>query len=386
MRIGIPKERRPHECRAAASPATVKKFKELGFDVVVETGAGAGSSMADSEFAAAGATIAADARAALADADIVLKVQRPLAAVEGGPDELSLMKRGAILIGGLSALAHRDQVDAYARAGLTVFALELLPRISRAQAMDILSSQSNIAGYRAVIDAAHEFNRVMPMMMTASGTIPPARVIVLGAGVAGLQAIATARRLGATVTGYDVRPAVKEQVESLGAKFLEVDLQATGNAETAGGYAREMDEDYRRKQEMVLHESLKKQDIAICTALIPGRKAPVLITAAMLADMRPGSVVVDLAVEQGGNCAGSEPGRIVTTANGVRIIGHANVPSRSAEDSTAMYARNLLNFLTPLVDRETKALKINWDDEVVKGCLVTRDGAVVHPGLAAKTG
>jgi len=383
MKIAIPKERRQGEGRVAASPATVKKFRELGFEVIVEAGAGAASSIPDAAFADAGATIAPDARAALADADVVLKVQRPLTAAEGGPDELSLLKRGAVLIGTLGALTNREQVAGYAQAGVTAFALEMLPRITRAQSMDILSSQSNLAGYKAVLDAAAVYGRIFPMMMTAAGTLPPARVIVLGAGVAGLQAIATARRLGAIVTGYDVRPAVKEQVESLGAKFLEVDPAATAAAETAGGYAKEMAEDYQKKQEAVLHEALKKQDIVICTALIPGRKAPVLVTEAMVADMRPGSVIVDLAVEQGGNCPLSRPGEVVDTANGVRIVGHINVPSRVAEDATAMYARNLLNFVAPLVDKETRALKIDWDDEVIKGCLVARDGAVVHPALTA---
>ena len=383
MKIAIPRERRSNEGRVAASPETVKKFAGLGFDVVVETGAGEGSSIPDAAFAAAGATIAPDESAALGDADIVLKVQRPLTAAEGGPDEVSLMKPGAILVGTLSALVNADQVRDYAAAGITAFALELLPRIGRAQSMDVLSSQSNLAGYRAVVDAAHEFTRAFPMMMTAAGTIPPARVIVLGAGVAGLQAIATARRLGAVVLAYDVRPAVKEQVESLGAKFVEVDAAATGQAETAGGYAREMDTDYQAKQERVLHEVLKKQDIAICTALIPGRPAPVLITEAMVKDMRPGSVVVDLAVEQGGNCPLSELDRIVVR-HGVKLIGHANVPSRVAADATAMYARNLLNFVTPLVDAESRTLAIDWTDEIIEGCLVVRDGRIVHPALAGE--
>jgi NAD(P) transhydrogenase subunit alpha len=383
MKIAIPKERRAGEARVAASPDTVKKFVGLGFEVVVESGAGAGASIPDSAFAEAGAKIAPVAASALRDADIVLKVQRPLTAAEGGPDEIAGLKRGAILIAMMSALGERGLVEACARAGLTVFALELLPRISRAQSMDVLSSQSNLAGYRAVIDAAHEFKRAFPMMMTAAGTVPPARLLVLGAGVAGLQAIATARRLGAAVLAYDVRPAVKEQVESLGAKFVEVDPEATRNAETAGGYAKEMGADYQAKQERVLHETLKKQDIAICTALIPGRRAPVLITEAMVRDMRPGSVIVDLAVEQGGNCPLSEAGKVVEK-HGVILVGHANVPSRVATDATAMYARNLLNFLTPLVDKETRALKIDWTDEIIKGCLVTRDGQVVHPALAAE--
>jgi NAD(P) transhydrogenase subunit alpha len=381
MKIAVPRERRPGEARVAASPDTVKKFVGLGFDVAVEAGAGEGASIPDAAFQDAGASIAADEAAALADADVVLKVQRPMTAGEGGTDELALMKQGAILIASLSALTSKEQVEAYAAAGVTAFALELLPRITRAQSMDILSSQSNLAGYKAVLDATEQFGRAFPMMMTAAGTIPPARVFVLGAGVAGLQAIATARRLGAVVSAYDVRPAVKEQVESLGGKFVQVDEQATKDAETAGGYAKEMGEDYQKRQAAVIHETLKKQDIAICTALIPGRPAPVLITDEMVADMRPGSVIVDMAVEAGGNCTLSKPGEVVTSANGVHIVGHLNIPSRIAADATAMYAKNLLNFVTPLVDAETRALKIDWGDEIIKGCLVARDGKVVHPAL-----
>ena len=380
MKISIPKERRADEARVAASPDTVKKLIGLGFDVVVETGAGVGSSIADEDFTAAGASIAADEAAAFSDADIVLKVQRPLTATEGGPDEVALMKSGVMLVGMLSALSYPDQAKNYASAGVTAFSLELLPRISRAQSMDVLSSQSNLMGYKAVLDGVHEFTRAIPMMMTAAGTIPPAKVLVLGAGVAGLQAIATARRLGAVVLAYDVRPAVKEQVESLGAKFLEVDPEATKSAETAGGYAKEMAADYQEKQAQVLHDALEKQDIVICTALIPGRPAPVLITEDMVKDMKPGSVIVDLAVEQGGNCPLSEYGKVVVK-HGVKLVGHANVPSRLAADATAMYARNLLNFLTPLVDADTKDLAIDWSDEILEGCLIARDGAVVHPGL-----
>ena len=383
MKIAVPKERRPDECRVAASPDTVKKLIGLGFEVVVETGAGNGASIRDEAFADAGAEIAADEAAALGAGDIVLKVQRPLVAGENGIDEVAMMKPGCVVVGVFSALQHAGHAAVYAGAGLTTFSLELLPRITRAQAMDVLSSQSNIAGYKSVIDAAYEFGRAFPMMMTAAGTIAPARVLVLGAGVAGLQAIATAKRLGAIVTGYDVRPAVKEQVESLGAKFLEVDSSATKDAETATGYAKEMDDAYRERQEAALREALAKQDIAICTALIPGRPAPVLITEEMVRSMRPGSVIVDLAVEQGGNCPLSEFGKVVTK-HGVRILGHANVPSRLAQDASAMYARNLLSFLTAFVDNETKALAFDWDDEIVKACLVTRDGAVVHPALASE--
>jgi NAD(P) transhydrogenase subunit alpha len=309
-------------------------------------------------------------------------VQRPLRQGEGVIDEVALMKRGAVLIGMLQPLQQRADVEAYAKAGLTAFAMELLPRITRAQSMDVLSSQANLAGYRAVLDAATEFGRAMPMMMTAAGTIPPARVLVMGAGVAGLQAIATARRLGGVVSATDVRLAAKEQVESLGATFLAVDLEAMKAMETAGGYAKEMGEDFARRQREHVTEALRRIDIVICTALIPGRKAPVLITRQMVAAMRPGSVIVDLAVEQGGNVEGSEFGKTVTSANGVAIIGHANVPSRIAVDASQLYSKNLLAFLGLLVDKE-KQLKIDTADEIVKATLLTRDGKVVHPQLAA---
>jgi NAD(P) transhydrogenase subunit alpha len=292
-----------------------------------------------------------------------------------------MMKSGAILIGTLSALSNTDQADLYAKQGVTSFAMELLPRISRAQSMDVLSSQSNLAGYKAVLDAANEYTRAFPMMMTAAGTIAPAKVLVLGAGVAGLQAIATARRLGAVVSAYDVRPVVKEQVESLGGRFVEVDPDATEDAETAGGYAKEMTDEYKGRQAEVLKEALIKTDIAICTALIPGRPAPVLIPEETVQEMKEGSVIVDLAVEQGGNCPISEYGEVVIK-HGVKIVGHANVPSRLAADASMLYAKNLLNFITPMIDPETKKLTIDWEDEIIQGCLVTRDGAVVHPGLA----
>lgn len=381
MKIAIPKERRANEARVAASPDTIKKFVGMGFDVIVETGAGEGASIADDSFTAAGATIAADEAALLADADVVLKVQRPLSAEEG-LDELALLKRGAILIGHLAALQNKPQVEAYAKAGVTAFALELLPRISRAQNMDILSSQSNLAGYKAVLDAAAEYGRAFPMMMTAAGTVPPAKVLVLGAGVAGLQAIATAKRLGAVVYAFDVRPAVKEQVESLGGKFVEVDADAARDAETSGGYAKEMGEDYKRKQADKIAETLKKTDIAISTALIPGKPAPVLITEDMVKDMRKGSVIVDLAVEAGGNCPLSEFGKVVVK-HGVTLIGHANVPARLAADSSLLFSKNLLNFLTLSYDKDSKGLSINWDDEIIKGTALTRDGQMIHPALAS---
>ena len=382
MKIGIPKERREHEHRVAATPDTVKKLIGLGFEVTVERDAGAGASLLDPAYRAAGATIAADAAAALQDADIVLKVQRPLTEVEGGPDELSYMKAGAKLIGSLGAYANPEQVKAYADAKVDAFAMELLPRITRAQSMDVLSSQSNLAGYRAVLEACNVFGRGMPMMMTAAGTVAPARVLILGAGVAGLQAVATAKRLGAVVSAFDVRPAVKEQVESLGATFVEVESEETEAAETAGGYAKEMSEDYKRKQSELIHETLKKQDIVIPTALIPGKPAPVLITDAMVRDMKPGAIIVDLAIEAGGNCELSEEG--IVEVHGVTIVAYANLPSRIAEDASALYAKNLLNFLTPLVDAETKTLKLDPEDEIIQGTQLTQGGAIVHSAFLDK--
>ena len=373
MKIAIPKERRSGETRVAASPLTVRKFAELGVEVAVEAGAGAGSAVPDSEFAAAGAAIAGDAAAAWEGADLVLKVARPMTADEG-EDEMARLAPGSALAGLLAPLQNRAQVEDYARRGVTAFAMELVPRISRAQGMDALSSQSNLAGYKAVLDAAAEFGKVIPMMMTAAGTVAPARILVLGAGVAGLQAVATARRLGGVVSAFDVRPAAKEQVESLGAKFIEVADEEAESAETAGGYAREMGDDYRRRQRALIHETLKGQDIAICTALIPGKPAPVLITAEMAADMKPGSVIVDLATETGGNCELSRHGEVVREG-GVTVVGHANVPGRVPVDASALYARNLLNFVGPMIDKESGALAIDWDDEVIAGACVARGGA-----------
>jgi NAD(P) transhydrogenase subunit alpha len=373
MIIGIPKERRVGERRVAASPDTAKRLVGQGLAVVVERGAGIGAAYTDDAYAAAGAQLG-DAAAALG-ADIVLKVQRPTA------DEIKAMKSGAVLVGMLAPLQHKDEVQACAKAGLTAFAMELVPRITRAQAMDVLSSQANLAGYKAVLDAADYFGRAMPMMMTAAGTVPPARVLVMGAGVAGLQAIATARRLGGVVSATDVRYAAKEQVESLGATFLAVDLEAMKAMETAGGYAKEASEDFTRRQREHVTEALKKTDIVICTALIPGRKAPILITKEMIGVMRAGSVIVDLAVEQGGNVEGSKPDETVTTANGVAIIGHSNMPSRIAVDASALYARNLFAFLGLIIGKD-KALAIDEADEIVKASLLTRDGKVVHPQLA----
>jgi proton-translocating NAD(P)+ transhydrogenase subunit alpha len=382
MKVAIITERRAFERRVAASPDTVKRMVGMGLEVVAESGAGEGAQFTDAAFATAGASITADAATALGDADIVLKVQRPLIGEEAERDELRFLKRGAVLIGLLQPLRHPADMGAYAGAGIVAFAIELLPRITRAQAMDALSSQANLAGYKAALEAADEFGRAFPMMMTAAGTIKAARVLVMGAGVAGLQAIATARRLGAIVSATDVRAAAKEQVESLGASFITVDEAAARSAETAEGYAREMGEDYQRRQRDKIIEALKRTDVVICTALIPGRKAPVLLTKAMLDELAPGSVVVDLAVEAGGNVEGSRLGEIVTTPHGIKIIGHANMPSRIPTDASQLYARNLYNFLALLVDKDGK-LKIDTADEIIKATLLTENGAVVNPAFVA---
>lgn len=379
MQIAIPKERREHERRVAATPDTVKKFVGLGAEVVIETGAGAASSFSDADYTEAGAKIAGDAAAALKDADVVLKVQRPLTEAEGGPDELAMLKKGATLISVLAPLQNVEQVKAYAAAGVEAHAMELVPRISRAQSMDVLSSQSNLAGYKAVIDAAATYGRAMPMMMTAAGTIAPARAFIMGVGVAGLQAIATAKRLGSVVTATDVRAATKEQVESLGGKFIMVESDESGDGD--GGYAKEMSDEYKKKQAELVFEHIKKQDIVITTALIPGREAPILITDEMLAVMKPGAVIVDLAVEAGGNVTQSKLGETVVTEKGVSIIGNHNVPSRLASDSSSLYAKNLFNFLQPMINKETGALEMNWEDEIILGTGLTRDGKVVHPLL-----
>ena len=384
MKVAVVKERRAHERRVAASPDTVKRMVGMGLEVVAECGAGEGACFSDSAFAEAGAKITADAAMALGDADIVLKVQRPLIDGEAGISELKYLKPGSVLIGLLQPSQNLADVAAYARAGIAAFAMELLPRITRAQAMDVLSSQANLAGYKAALDAAAEFGRAFPMMMTAAGTIKAARVLVMGAGVAGLQAIATARRLGAIVSATDVRAAAKEQVESLGATFITIDEATARSAETAEGYAREMGEDYQRRQRERITEALKRTDIVICTALIPGHKAPVLLTDAMVAELAPGSVIVDLAVEASGNVEGSRPDEIVTTPHGVKIIGHVNMPSRIAVDASQLYARNLLAFLTLLVD-ENKSLKIDSSDEIIKATLLTEDGVIVNPALVPPT-
>ena len=374
MIIAIPRERQQGETRVAATPETVKKLKGLGLDVVIETGAGDAPRISDADYEAMGARIAPDAASALKDADIVFKVRGP------SQDEIALFKRGAVLAALLSPAAEKDAIGKLAEAGINAFAMEFLPRISRAQAMDVLSSQANLAGYKAVVDAAAAFGRAMPMMMTAAGTIAPARVLVMGAGVAGLQAIATARRLGAIVSATDVRPATKEQVESLGATFVAVMDEEFEQAQTASGYAKEMSKEYQAKQAELIAETIKKQDIVITTALIPGRKAPVLVTEEMVKTMRPGSVIVDLAAGQGGNCPLSTPDE-VTEVHGVILMGYTNLPGRLAVDASSLYARNLFNFVSLIVDKESGEAKLDWEDEIIKGAGLTRDGAIVHPAL-----
>jgi H+-translocating NAD(P) transhydrogenase subunit alpha len=375
MRIAVAREADSAEDRVAATPETVKKLKALGCEVAVEPGAGVKSGLPDAEFTAAGADVVAGA---VGNADVVLKVRRP------GPSELVGYKRGALVIAIMDPYGNDGALKAMADAGVTAFAMELMPRITRAQVMDVLSSQANLAGYRAVIDASAEYGRALPMMMTAAGTVPAAKVFVMGVGVAGLQAIATARRLGGMVTATDVRPAVKEQVQSLGAKFIAVEDDEFKQAETAGGYAKEMSKEYQLKQAALVAEHIKKQDIVITTALIPGRPAPRLISKEMVASMRPGSVIVDLAVERGGNVEGTQPGR-VAEVDGVKIVGYLNVASRIAASASALYAKNLYNFLEILIDKKTKALDVKWDDDIVKATALTRDGAVVHPSFMPKS-
>jgi NAD(P) transhydrogenase subunit alpha len=370
MRIAVLSDA-PSETRVAAVPETVKKYIGLGANVVVQAGAGVAAGVPDADFEAAGATIAPDATAAARDADVVLKVRRP------GEGELRAMKPGALAIAIMDPHGNEAALQVAADARVSAIAMELMPRITRAQVMDVLSSQANLAGYRAVIDASAEYGRAFPMMMTAAGTVPAARIFVMGAGVAGLQAIATARRLGAVVTATDVRPAAKEQVESLGAKFVAVEDDEFRQAETAGGYAKEMSAEYRTKQAELVASHIAKQDIVITTALIPGRPAPKLVSAEMVAAMKPGSVVVDLAVERGGNVDGGKADQLVTTPNGVKVVGYSNV-SRLAATASSLYARNLYAFVETLVDKGSKSLAVKWDDELVKATLLTHDGAIVH--------
>src|SRR5471030_1870999 len=375
MRIAVTRETDATEPRVAATPETVKKFKALGADVAVARGAGITSGISDADYQAAGAEIGEDVTKT---ADLVLKVRRP------APNELSGYKKGALVIAIMDPYGNEAALKQIADAGLIAFAMELMPRITRAQSMDVLSSQANLAGYRAVIDAAGEYCRALPMMMTAAGTVPAAKLFVMGVGVAGLQAIATARRMGAIVTATDVRPATKEQVESLGAKFLAVEDDEFKNAQTAGGYAKEMSKEYQAKQAALTAEHIKKQDIIITTALIPGRPAPRLITKEMVASMRAGSVIIDLAVERGGNVEGAKPGS-TEVVGGVKIVGHLNVAGRIAASASALYAKNLYAFLEILVDKQTKTLAVKWDDEIVKATALTRDGAIIHPNFMPKT-
>jgi NAD(P) transhydrogenase subunit alpha len=376
MKIAIVRERFEGENRVAATPETVGKLIALGASVSVEKGAGLGSRILDKDYTAAGATIAASADAALKGAEVVLTVRRPSAASLAG------VAKGALVIGALDPYGNDKDVAALAKAGVTAVSMEFMPRITRAQVMDILSSQANLAGYQGVIEAAAEFERAFPMMMTAAGTVRPAKAFVMGAGVAGLQAIATAKRLGAVVSATDVRPAAKEQVESLGGKFVAVEDEEFKQAETAGGYAKQMSAEYQAKQAELTATHIAKQDIVITTALIPGRPAPRLITKAMVESMAPGSVIVDLAAERGGNVELTVPGKVIEH-NGVKIVGYTNVQGRIPTTASQLYARNLLAFLTTLIDAKAKALAINWDDELVKATVLTRDGKVVHPSFAA---
>jgi NAD(P) transhydrogenase subunit alpha len=374
MKLGIVKEIRPDERRVAAAPSTVTRWIKAGWTVVVEAGAGVAASFPDADYAAAGATVAKTLKDVLGKADILFKVRAPEA------DEIKALKSGAIVVALLNPHVDKTALQALAKQGATAFAMEFVPRITRAQVMDALSSQANLAGYRAVIEAAEAYGRALPMMMTAAGTVAPAKVFVMGVGVAGLQAIATARRLGAVVTATDVRPDTKEQVESLGGKFVAVEDEEFKNAQTAGGYAKEMSKEYQAKQAALVAEHIKKQDIVITTALIPGRPAPRLVSHDQVAGMRTGSVIVDLAVEMGGNVEGAKPGETVATKNGVRILGLANLPGRIAADASSLYARNLVAFAELLRDKEG-ALAPDYEDEILKAALVAQGGAVVHPAL-----
>jgi NAD(P) transhydrogenase subunit alpha len=372
--IAVTRERRAGETRVAAVPETVKKLITSGFSVVVEAGAGAAASYPDADYQAAGATIAKTAKDALAKADILFKVRSPEA------EEIAAIKPGTLVVATLNPYQDKTALAGLAKAKATAFAMEFVPRITRAQVMDVLSSQANLAGYRAVIEGAEAYGRAMPMMMTAAGTIAAAKVFIMGVGVAGLQAIATARRLGAVVTATDVRPATKEQVESLGAKFLAVEDEEFKNAQTAGGYAKEMSPEYQAKQAELVAGHIAKQDMVITTALIPGRPAPKLVSAAQVASMKPGSVIVDLAIEQGGNVVGAKLGEVAVTKNGVKILGVANLPGRIAADASALYARNLMAFAGLFLDKEG-GFAPDYEDEILKASLVTQGGAIVHPQL-----
>ena len=375
MKISIPKENREGETRVAASPEVIKKFVSMGFDITVESGAGLNSGFTDEIFKDAGAEIASDTKSTLENADLIFKIQR-LMTSNDAIDEISMCKKDAMVLSHMSALSTKKDSEEYAKASLTTFAMDLMPRISRAQSMDVLSSQSNLSGYQAVIKGADNFNSAFPMMMTAAGTVAPAKVFVMGVGVAGLQAIATAKRMGAIVTAYDVRAATKEQVESLGGKFLIVDEEAMKEAETSGGYAKEMTDEYKKKEQEVIKKHISDQDIVITTALIPGRPAPKLVTAEMVKLMRTGSVIVDLAAEMGGNCELTKRNEIFD-ADGIKIVGFDNLPGELPKDASTLFAKNLFNFLSPHVNGETKSLELDWEDETVKNTLVTKDGNIV---------
>ena len=375
MKIAILKEKADHENRVAASADTVKSFIALGFEVLIECGAGENSSISDSQFQEVGAKIVKKAEDAVKDADIILKVQASTS------DDLSGLKNDAIVIGLLAPYNNSSLFTQFNKKKITSFAMEFLPRITRAQSMDVLSSQSNLAGYRAVIDAAYEYGKAFPMMMTAAGTVTPARVLVIGAGVAGLQAIATAKRLGAIVNAFDVRSVAKEQVESLGATFVEVKTDEAQSLETKGGYAGEASAEYKKKQSELMAEVLKKQNIVITTALIPGKEAPKLISAEMVKSMVSGSVIIDLAAAGGGNCALTKPDKIVEH-NGVKIVGYTNYPSRIAVDASKLYAKNLFNFVSLIYDKDTKKINLNLDDEIVNSCIITHQGKVINKNIA----
>ena len=376
MKLFVPRESRDGETRVAVSPDTVKKLVGHGFEVHVEKGAGNASGIPDDHFVNAGAKTAT--AKSQSDADVVFKVLRPT------PAEAKKYKKGALVFASMDPYGNEKEVEAMGKAGISAFAMEFMPRITRAQVMDVLSSQANLAGYQAVIEGSAAYGRAMPMMMTAAGTVPAAKVFVMGAGVAGLQAIATARRLGAIVTATDVRPAAKEQVESLGAKFVAVEDDEFKQAETAGGYAKEMSKEYQAKQAELVSSHIAKQDIVITTALIPGRPAPKLVTADMVKSMSPGSVLVDLAIERGGNVAGAKPDQIVNV-NDVSIVGFTNMAGRIPASASLLYAKNLLAFLDTMIDKESGKLAVNWEDELVEATLLTHDGKVVHPNFTAES-
>ena len=380
MQVGVIKEQRTGELRVAITPETVKKFVGMGLSVVIETKAGLTAAITDQSYKEAGANIVKTPDEALKNADIVLKVRKPIQSDGSGQnteDEVKIMKAGAVLICLMEPYSSQELIKILAKQNITTFSMELIPRITRAQTMDTLSSQSNLAGYKAVLEAAHVFGRAFPMMMTAAGTVPPAKCLVMGAGVAGLQAIATARRLGAVVSASDVRPAAKENVESLGASFVAVEDEEFQQAETAGGYAKEMSDEYKEKQAELIASTVAKQDIVICTALIPGRPAPVLVTAEMVKTMRPGSVLVDLAAEQGGNCPLSVPDKTIIK-NGVSIIGQTNLASAVAIDASILFAKNLLSFVSLMINQEDNQLVIDIADEIIKESLLTNNGEVIQ--------